>query len=191
MPDSSSKRGSPRQPSSRPLFRRDCRFLRWNADIPASPSQSLLKRGRDEVLGIRFSSWNPAFQLSLCHLRVTCVSLACHLRVTCASRNLPCHKCVCVCVTTVTRSHVMALLRVTCASVCRKNDTLQKQCRVIACHYTPCACHLRFTCVSLSCRLLVLHVACTPLACHHVSHPNAFHKRPQNSQRLTGMTGRG
>ena len=38
MPDSSSKSGSPRQPSSRPPFRRD-----W--------------------LGIRFSSWNAGFQL--------------------------------------------------------------------------------------------------------------------------------
>ena len=42
MPDSSSKSGSPRQPSSRPPFRRD-----W--------------------LGIRFSSWNAGFQLERIH----------------------------------------------------------------------------------------------------------------------------
>ena len=49
MPDSSSKSGSPRQPSSRPPFRRD-----W--------------------LGIRFSSWNAGFQLEKRILKTTFIT---------------------------------------------------------------------------------------------------------------------
>ena len=97
MPDSSSKSGSPRQPSSRPPFSRDwlgIRFSSWNAGfqlekrIPqdnlhhgplsggiragmpdsssksGSPRQPLSRPPfRKDWLGIRFSSWNAGFQL--------------------------------------------------------------------------------------------------------------------------------
>ena len=70
MPDSSSKSGSPRQPSSRPPFRRDwpgIRFSSWNAGfqlekrIPTQPSSR--PPFRRDWPGIRFSSWNAGFQL--------------------------------------------------------------------------------------------------------------------------------
>ena len=71
MPDSSSKSGSPRQPSSRPpfqeglagdpLFELECRIPARKAD-----PQDNLHHGplfRRDWPGIRFSSWNAGFQL--------------------------------------------------------------------------------------------------------------------------------
>ena len=73
MPDSSLKSGSPRQPSSRPPFRRDwpgIRFSSWKLEcrIPARKAdpQDNLHHGppfRRDWPGIRFSSWNAGFQL--------------------------------------------------------------------------------------------------------------------------------
>ena len=75
MPDSSSKSGSPRQPSSRPPFRRDwpgIRFSSWNAGFQLEkriPKTTFITASFQEGIrfsdwpGIRFSSWNAGFQL--------------------------------------------------------------------------------------------------------------------------------
>ena len=70
MPDSSWKSGSPRQPSSRPPFRRDwlgIRFSSWNAGFQLEkriPKTTFVTAPFQEGLaGIRFSSWNAGFQL--------------------------------------------------------------------------------------------------------------------------------
>ena len=78
MPDSSSKSGSPRQPSSRPPFRRDPqdnlhhgplsggigRGSAFRAGMPDSSSKSGSPRQPSwDWPGIRFSSWNAGFQL--------------------------------------------------------------------------------------------------------------------------------
>ena len=68
-PDSSSKSGSPRQPSSRPSFRRDwpgIRFSSWNAGFQlesGSPRQPSSRPPFQDWPGIRFSSCNAGFQL--------------------------------------------------------------------------------------------------------------------------------
>ena len=70
MPDSSSKSGSPRQPSSRPPFRRDwpgIRFSSWNAGFQLekriSKTTFITAPFQEGLPGIRFSSWNAGFQL--------------------------------------------------------------------------------------------------------------------------------
>ena len=69
MPDSSSKSGSPRQPSSRPPFSGDwpgIRFSSWNAGFQLKkriPKTSSRPPFSGDWPGIRFSSWNAGFQL--------------------------------------------------------------------------------------------------------------------------------
>ena len=70
MPDSSSKSGSPRQPSSRPPFSGDwpgIRFSSWNAGFSSKSGSSRQPSSRPPFSGdwpgIRFSSWSAGFQL--------------------------------------------------------------------------------------------------------------------------------